>query len=184
MINEIPKNQLCQAFFPFMIYPSKIAEMPISASKANTSCLAPAFVYLEGSRGKRFLCDFHYFHEKKITIGRTPELWSDIARVFISNLESIKETFAGSDGVQIIPDGTKCICGSNAYVKVSYKNNSFFPDRDVKWSYVFMCNFHYRKIYYRYVTHGLRLEDFAEIRDERSRMEVSIVQEAEELPVD
>lgn len=184
MINKIPDGQKCQAFFPFMIFPSKTSEMPINASKANTSCLAPAYIYLEGTRGKRFLCDFHYFHEKKITIERTPELWDGISQILIDNTELIKETFAKPDGNQQIGNNVKCLCGANAYVKVSYKENNFFPNRGLKHSYIFMCNFHYRKIYYRYVTHGLKLEDFADIRDERHRMPISISQEAEELPVD
>ena len=75
---SIPQGQLCQAFDPMMYLPEKTLHIIDDPSKANTSCVAPAFVYLEGSRGKRFLCDYHYFYEKNMTESSTPNLWKDI----------------------------------------------------------------------------------------------------------
>jgi len=58
MITEIPEGQVCQAFDPLMMMPEKLLR-PELKNRMSTSCVAPAYVYIEGSRGQRFLCDFH-----------------------------------------------------------------------------------------------------------------------------
>lgn len=54
MIDTIPDGQVCQAFDPMMILPEKTNYIIDNPMKANTSCVAPASVYLDGSREKDF----------------------------------------------------------------------------------------------------------------------------------
>lgn len=165
-------DQQCQAFDPIMILPEKAANIT-DPMKMNTSCVAPAYVYLEGSRGKRFLCDYHYFFEKDVTICRTPHLWPAISNYMIEKLESIKQTFAKSDGIQEIKDDTICWCKKQAYVRVT--SNSLHS--------VYFCNFHYRKSYYRHVSNNIIFENVYSIRDERHRLNLTIIEEMEQLTV-
>ena len=63
MITKIPEGQICQAFDPRMIKTEEELRKHNTNLQPNTSCLAPAYVYVEGKHGKRFLCDSHYYYE-------------------------------------------------------------------------------------------------------------------------
>ena len=135
----------------------------------STSCVAPAFVYLEGSRGKRFLCDFHYYYEKNITINRTPELWKEIESVFFEKLETIKETFDQSANKRTFLN--LCWCGAISYVATV---NKFLSEIQYE------CNFHYRKTHYRLLSNGINKDNIYTI-DERKFLKKTIKEEAESL---
>jgi len=204
-MRSIPKNQLCQSFDAMMYLPEKTAHIIEDPSKASTSCVAPAYVYLEGSRGKRFLCDYHYFYEKNMTKSGTPHLWDEIEKFKIDQRELVKETFSkntkttetvgkkcfvvmsGKHGPSNIYElGLSCI--ADAFVKITpkvlkfikYNNEILVSDPR---SSAFYCNFHFRKNYYRYYSNSVIFEDLFHIVDERYRMTVSIDQEAEALSV-
>lgn len=163
-------NQKCQAFDPIMILPEKTEHILDDHMKASTSCVAPAFVYLEGSRGKRFLCDYHYTYEKNITITRTPKLWNDIAFKLFDDRNKIADTF--EKNINSIETLEKlCWCKEQAYVKVSTKHE--YPH------VIFFCNFHFRKSYYRYYSNNVIFEDQFNIIDERSRMKQTVIEECE-----
>jgi hypothetical protein len=167
----IPNNQICQAFDPIMILPEKAVNIT-DPMKMNTSCVAPAYVYLEGSRGKRFLCDYHFYFEYDATINRTPEKWSDIQQVLIDNLEKVKDTFS-LDPIEDI-ENKFCWCKNKAYVKIIHKESSNFQ---------FFCNFHYRKTYYRYSSNNQIFENQYDIFDQRYKMTQTIHEEMEGLTV-
>lgn len=202
---NIPENQLCQVFDPMMYLPEKTLHIIDDPSKANTSCVAPAFVYLEGSRGKRFLCDYHYFYEKNMTESSTPNLWKDIEKKIIDQRELIKQTFCKITNTKETA-GKKCSmtvtgkhgpseiyqlglsCNSDAFIKTTPKYNSFKKYNDLilfydKTKSNYYCNFHFRKYYYRYYSNGIVYEDMFDIVDERYRMDISIAQESENLSV-
>jgi len=63
MITKIPEGQICQAFDPRMIMTDNVLKSHNAKFQPNTSCVAPAYVYVEGKHGKRFLCDTHYYYE-------------------------------------------------------------------------------------------------------------------------
>ncbi len=191
MITGIPEGQICQAFDPMMYLPEKTIGILEDSSKASTSCVAPAYVYLEGSRGKRFLCDFHYYYEKNMTITSTPHLWPKIEKIKIDQRELVKQTFSKDTKTQETL-GFKCIlstsgnhgpekifslglsCSADALVKVIYKSNLGVS---------YYCNFHFRKNYYRYYSNNVIYEDKFDIIDERYRMKMSIIEEAESLSI-
>jgi hypothetical protein len=164
-------DQLCQAFDPIMILPEKAVGIT-DPMKMSTSCVAPAFVYLEGNRGKRFLCDYHFYFEKDATIQRTPEKWKDIESVLIDNIEKVKDTFSKNKTDYV--KNQICWCKNKAYVQVVHKDY-----RGIQ----FFCNFHYRKAYYRYLTNGQNFEEQYDIFDERYKMTQTIHQEMEDLTV-
>jgi len=174
MILSIPKNQLCQAFDPMMVIDKKTEQILSNPMSVNTSCVCPAYVYMEGSHGKRFLCDFHYFYEKNIIEERTPDQWPNICQYFINNLEEIKHTFPKTAKTLSVLLNEKCCnfgCSLMAYVRCMDKNNK----------QEHYCNFHYRKKYYRYLSNGINLEDKYSIVDERYNMKMSIEEEFESL---
>lgn len=174
MIVEIPEGQICQAFDALMVIPEKVSEILEDTSKANTSCVCPAYVYMEGSHGKRFLCDYHFTIEKEITKHQTPSLWPGISQYILNNIEDVKKTFSSdtSKDPQLI--NAKCTnhgCEALAYVRC-IRNQGATED---------YCNFHYRKKYYRYLSNGVPLETKYTIIDERYRMELSVQEEIESL---
>jgi hypothetical protein len=134
----------------------------------NFSCKAPAFVYLEGSRGKRFLCDFHFHYEKTMTEQQNREIWEKVCEVLIDEREKIKESFPVVDGGRQI--FATCWCNEDAFVRL---------DNDVESLY--FCNFHYRKLYYRHMSHDADLLEHYTILDERYFMTKTIEEEAEKL---
>lgn len=164
----IPSKQKCQAFDPIMIIPEKTKGIISNPMKASTSCVAPACVLLEGARGRRYLCDYHYQYEKDMTMARTPELWIDIEKNIVDEREEIKKTFAKNIKTTETLNEV-CWCKKQAYVKITHKIN--------KESFLF-CNFHFRKFYYRNFSNNVIFEDWWNIVDERSRMKCSIIEEA------
>jgi hypothetical protein len=167
----IPHKQLCQAFDPMMTLPSKTYKIIDDAKLANTSCVAPAFVFLEGSRGKRYLCDYHYYYEKDITVCRTPNLWPEIEKFIIDEREEIKKTFdVNTTSTETV--NNFCWCKNNAYVKTIHKKMG---------NILFYCNFHFRKTYYRHYSNGIIFEDCFKIIDERYRMTISIAEESDQI---
>jgi hypothetical protein len=170
MINSIPQKQLCEAFDPMVIITKKHEQILSDPLTVNTGCVCPAYVYMEGIHGKRFLCDFHYFYEKDIVLERTPELWPEICKYLIDNLENIKETFVKNPGTTPQLLNEKCInenCVLLAYVKCIAKDGKEEN----------FCNFHYRKKYYRYLSNKVVLEELYVIIDERYKMPYSIKEE-------
>ena len=172
MVRSISANQLCQAFDPMMIIPEKTNYIIEDPMKANTSCVAPASVYIDGSRGKRFLCDYHYHYEKDMTIARTPELWNDIAEVLIDERELIRESFPEVVEGSISDTFGNCWCGYPSLVKAIRHDNGHSS---------FFCNFHYRKLFFRYLSNGRQMGDDYSIIDERVKLKLSIAEEAEQL---
>jgi len=174
MIVNIPNGQICQAFDALMVIPEKITEILEDPSKANTSCVCPAYVYMEGTHGKRFLCDYHFTIEKAITNHQTPHLWPQISEYVINNIEDVKKTFKDSSDNSIQSFDEKCTndqCKATAYVKCIRNQGAT----------EYYCNFHYRKKYYRYLSNGVPLETKYTIIDERYRMKMSVQEEIESL---
>lgn len=172
MITTIPDGQVCQAFDPMMILPEKTNYIIDDPTKANTSCVAPASVYLDGTRGKRFLCDYHYYYEKDMTLFRTPELWGDIAKFIIDDRDLIRNTFPEIVGDSVSETFGNCWCGYSSLVKATRHDNGHSS---------FFCNFHYRKLFFRYLSNGRQMTDDYSIIDERIKLKISIAEEAEQL---
>lgn len=166
MIIDIPKNQLCQAFDPMIILPVKTRELNIPKMTENTGCLCPAYFYMEGTHGKRFLCDFHFEYEKDIVMERTPDDWPKICEYLINKAGDISETFAKDPGTKPQLLNKQCTnegCNLSGYVLYSIKNHEKV-----------FCNFHYRKKYYRFLSNNIDLIEQADIFiDERYRMHYS-----------
>lgn len=184
MITKIPEGQICQAFDPMMFLPEKTLHIIDVTKNANTSCVAPAFVYIEGSHGKKFLCDFHYYYEVNMTRDSSykprGESWEDIQEYIIDERERIKETFAKDVTTKItlgkkchIGKGSSLECVAEALVAVSSKQ------QNIKnfWG-AFYCNYHFRKNYYRFYSNGVIYEDIYDILDERYRMTMTIAEES------
>jgi hypothetical protein len=171
MIKYIPNSQLCQVFDPMVILPEKTEYILDSHMKVNTSCVAPAYVYIEGSRGKRFLCDYHYYFEKDIVMHRTPDQWPLIEQYVIEKLEDIKLTF-GNNKTNLLKDYDLCWCKKIATTMSQNKISG------VK---LYHCNFHFRKIYFRYLSNGVQFDDQFHTIDERYKMQISIKEEMEQL---
>lgn len=172
MVISIPENQLCQVFDPMMILPEKTAGIISDPMNASTSCVAPASVYLEGTRGKRFLCDFHYEYERSITVDRTPFLWPDITQILVDERENIRSTFEDHNNPRTVFGN--CWCDAEAFVKI-------IPISDEEDESLF-CNFHFRKFYYRHLSNQSEmLKKYFDIIDDRKFMSMSIKEEAEQL---
>jgi hypothetical protein len=170
MIVRIPKEQLCQAFDPMMTILAKTEQMRLEPMTENTSCLCPAYVYIEGIHGKRFLCDFHFVFEQDIVMERTPDNWPQICEYLIEELEDIKQTFAKDPGTPSQILNKQCFnekCELSAYVSCIIKGG-----REELF-----CNFHYRKKYYRYLSNKIDLLKEHTVIDERYRMPYSIKEE-------
>jgi hypothetical protein len=168
---QIPKDQKCQAFDPMMIFPEKTYGIIQNSMKANTSCFAPASVFIEGMHGTKYLCDYHYQVEKSTTMIRTPHLWPLIANKVIDERYQIKETFSKNIKTNETYNNF-CWCKKQAFVKIIHKKNNK--------SVSFFCNFHFRKFYYRNYSNYVIFEDVYQIIDERSKMTMSIIEEAEQ----
>jgi hypothetical protein len=177
VINIIPEDQICEAFDPMMILPEKSNWILDDHMKVSTSCLAPAYVYIEGIRGKRFLCDYHYYYEKSIVLVRTPEQWALIEEYLIDKIEDVKLTFPKAD-TNIVKDFIKCWCGSRAYVKSISKSKNP-KNRGINY----MCNFHYRKMFFRCKSNGVDYFELYDVVDERYKIQMSIKEEYDNLPI-
>jgi hypothetical protein len=186
MITTIPENQTCQAFDAMMIMPEKTAHITKFLKRPSTSCVAPAYVYIEGTHGNKFLCDYHYHYEKfngnYIDYEEDDEVLVDKREiVLIDERERVKETFAKNvtstetmgrscfvESDRGRTTNTNNLCIAEALVKVT--------DKEGKTA--FYCNFHFRKTYYRYYSNGSKYEDFYDILDERYRMTSTIIEES------
>lgn len=197
MITKIPEGQICQAFDPKMNLNTTILKAQNVTENANTSCLTPAFVYIEGTHGKKFLCDYHYHYEVYMTrqgYSDPNSSWEDIQQFIIDERERVKETFA-KNVTTTETLGHKCSllnsydkrygCTADAFVKViptgivpNKINFTVIKDRNNISQDIFYCNFHFRREYHRYYNNGIVYEDFHKIVDERSRMNFTLAEEA------
>lgn len=200
MITKIPEGQICQAFDPKMALPFETLHKFQAKENGNTSCTNEAFVYIEGSHGKKFLCDYHYHYEVYMTKSGylPPDIsWQDIQKFIIDDRERVKETFA-KNVTTTETLGQKCSlinsfdrrygCTLDAFVKVNPTgiakgkiNFTVIKDIDNISESIFYCNFHFRREYYRYYNNGMIYEDYHEVLDERSRMDFTIAEEASRL---
>lgn len=155
-IAQIKSNlgtQTCQAFDPMMLLENKAEQMQPGLKRLKTSCVAPAYAYIEGAHGKKYLCDFHYIYEKSTLT--EPEIQKVFA-LEIENFQLITETFPKELPDNNMPDAN-CWCNEKAYVfQVGRKDNEFG-----------FCSFHFRKLYYRGRTNDietLKEEDIIDYR--------------------
>lgn len=197
-ITVIPEGQRCQSFDAKMILAPSILRAHRATENGNVSCLAPAFVYIEGSHGNKFLCDYHYKYELYLTeqgYSHPDSPIEDVDRYVVDERERVKDTFA-KNVTTTETLGHKCSivnsfnkshgCERDAFIKIKplkiapgKVNFTSIEDPANFSESIFYCNFHFRKIYYRYVNNGLIYEDLHEIlADERSRMTLSIAEEA------
>lgn len=163
-ISTIPKGQLCQAFDPILILPEKTVNI-CDPMHANTSCICQAYVYVEGIHGKRFLCDYHYYYEYNINEMRTPQLLPQIFEYVVDEREKVKETFS-KESVEVKELGP-CWCGAEAYVEIE-------SSEEIQY----FCNFHFRKLYYRYLLHGQIIYDGRKVHDQRFLIKHSIEEDS------
>ena len=197
MITKIPENQICQAFDPKMNYHPSILQAYGTKQNANTSCVAPAFVYIEGSHGKKFLCDYHYHYESYMTNSGFLLPKENIQEFILDERERVKETFA-KNVTSAETLGHKCSmtnsynpnsgCTADALVmvnpiKIAHGRINFteIKNRDNISESIFYCNFHFRRTYYRYYNNGIVYEDFHQVLDERYRMTFTLAEEASRL---
>jgi hypothetical protein len=170
---SITKDQKCQAFDTTMILPEKTYKIIKNHMGANTSCFAPASIFVDGIHGKRYLCDYHYQYEKNITVLRTPDLWPLIAENVIDEREKIKDTFSKNTTTNET-ENNYCWCKKQAFVKIIDKKMKGFS---------FFCNFHFRKFYYRHYSNNVIFENKYEIIDERYKMTISVIEESEDIQI-
>jgi len=201
MIEKIPEGQICQAFDPRMIMPNEVLRNHNTNEQPNTSCLAPAYVYVEGKHGKRFLCDIHYYYElymNRQSYSAPGHSWKEIGQFVIDERERVKETFA-KNVTTVETLGHKCCltnyfnkggngCTADALVKINVmkipiNKVNFISDLDPNdiSKDLFYCNFHFRRTYYRYLNNGITFEDYFKILDERYRMTFTLAEEASRL---
>jgi len=201
MITKIPENQICQSFDARMIQTQETLQRHNAKEQPNSSCVAPAYVYVEGKHGKKFLCDTHYYYEiymNRITYAAPNGSWKEIQQHMVDERERVKETFA-KNVTTTETLGHKCSlinlynpggigCTADALVKVNPTAKvigkvNFNPrvSTDNPEADIFYCNFHYRRIYYRFLSNGLVYEDFHKVVDERYRMTMTIAEEADRL---
>jgi len=200
VITSIPEGQICQAFDPRMIMTDEILRRHHATIQPNTSCIAPAYVYVEGKHGKRFLCDTHYYYELYMngqTYSAPNHSVKEIYQFIIDETERVKETFA-KNVTSTETLGHKC-CLTNYYnggigctadaliklnvIKMPFGKVNFISnlDPDNISKDMFYCNFHFRRTYYRYVNNGVVFEKYFKVLDERYRMTMTLAEEAERL---
>lgn len=201
MITRIPEGQICQAFDPRMFQDNETLIRHNVSEQPNLSCLVPAYVYVDGVHGKKFLCDLHYAYEIRMTKESYSESrisWEEIQKFIIDERERVKETFA-KNITTTETLGHKCSlincyninekgCQADALVKL---NVIEIPTKTLNWIQTynpnnpnqdyFYCNFHFRRTYMRYLNNGVILENYFKVVDERCRMEMTIAEEAERL---
>lgn len=180
MITKIPEGQICQAFDTIMFLPEKTAHILDGNGNANTSCVAPAFVYIEGTHGKKFLCDFHYYQEVNMTRDCAYKVransWENIQEYIIDERERVKETFAKNVTTNITL-GKKCSIGPGLNMKCEYEALVLVTKKQGGGSTLY-CNYHFRKNYYRFYSNGVIYDDIYDILDERYRMTMTIAEES------
>ena len=197
MITSIPDGQICQQFDAKMHLPSSTLEAHKVNENTTTSCVAPAFVYIEGTHGKKFLCDYHYYYEVNLVKNGYLRPGENIQEFIIDETEKVKETFAKNIKTTEtlghkceVFDSYKagCQCTADAFVKVmpiklvvgkvkltTIKNINKISEG------IFYCNFHFRRNYYRHYSNGLVYEDFHKVIDERSRITMTIAEEVSKI---
>ncbi len=199
MITSIPKGQICQSFDPKMHVQKEVLEYHNATINGSMSCVAPAYVYIEGIHGKKFLCDYHYHYEIYMTksgYSNENNSWENVHQYMVDERERVKETFA-KNVTTTETLGQKCSllnsfnktfgCTADAFVKVTpiqivpNKINWTVIDRNNISQSLFYCSFHFRREYYRYSSNGTVYEDFHQIVDERSRMTMTIAEQAAKL---
>lgn len=200
MITTISKEQICQAFDPKMNFHPSILEMHKAKENANSSCLVKAYVYIEGTHGNKFLCDYHYYYElymSKQGYSDPHGSWTDIQKFIIDETEQVKDTFA-KNVTSIETVGQKCSltnsyninsgCTADAFVKVNpiklvngKINFTVIKDINNISKDIFYCNFHFRRESNRYYNNGVIYEDFHKVTDERYRMTITLAEEAKNL---
>jgi len=201
VITKIPEGQICQAFDPRMIMPNDILKTHSAKEQPNTSCIVPAYVYVEGKHGKKFLCDTHYYYEiymNRQCYAAPNHSVLKIAQYLIDETERVKETFAKNiTSTETL--GHKCCltnyynkggkdCSADALVKINVIKMPFGKvnfistlDLDNISKDLFYCNFHFRRTYARYINNGVVFEDHFKVLDERYRMTMTIGEEYERL---
>lgn len=184
MMISIPENQTCQAFDAMMIMPGKTAHITKFLKRPSTSCVAPAYVYIEGTHGKKFLCDYHYHYEKfngNYLDYEANGLVDKRETILIDERERVKDTFAKNVSTTETL-GKYCFVTSNKGRTTNTANDcvaeAFVKVTDKNGDSMFFCNFHFRKIYYRYLSNGSKYEDLYDILDERYRMTSTIIEES------
>jgi hypothetical protein len=201
MITKIPEGQICQAFDPRMIMPDDVLRDHQAKEQPNTSCLVPAYVYVEGKHGKKFLCDTHYYYELYMngqSYSAPNHSVLEIGQYIVNETEKVKETFAKNiRSTETL--GHKCCltnyynkggigCTSDALVKINVMRlpvgkvnfiTMLDPD-DISKDH-FYCNFHFRRTYARYINNGVIFEDYFKVLDERYRMTMTLDEEAKRL---
>ena len=200
MITKIPKEQICQAFDPRMIMTDEVLESHSVKLQPNTSCVAPAYVYVEGKHGKRFLCDTHYYYElfmNRQSYSAPNHSVLEIGQYVVDETERVKQTFAKNVTSTETFGRTCCLlnyynggpgCMADALVKINVVKrpsgvvnfiSTLDPDNISKD--LFYCNFHFRRTYYRYINNGVVFEDYVKVLDERYRMTMTLAEEANRL---
>ena len=201
MITIIPEGQICEAFDPRMIMPDEILANHSAKNQPNTSCVIPAYVYVEGKHGKRFLCDTHYYYELFInrqSYSAPNHSVLEIGKYIVNETERVKETFAKNiTSTETL--GHKCCltnyynkggtdCTADAFVKLNVMKiptgvvnfiSTLDPDNLSKD--MFYCNFHFRRTYARYINNGVAFEEYFKVLDERYRMTMTLDEEAKRL---
>lgn len=201
MITTIPEGQICQAFDPRMLMTDSVLEAHGATIQPNTSCIMPAYVYVEGKHGKRFLCDTHYYYElfvNKQSYSAHNHSVSEIAQYIVDETERVKETFAKNVTSTETVGHTCCLtnyfneggigCTAEALVKINvmkmpFRKVNFIStlDPDDISKDLFYCNFHFRRTYARYINNGVVFEDYFKVLDERYRMTMTLDEEAKRL---
>ena len=201
MILSIPEGQICQAFDPRMIMTNEVLRSHRAEIQPNTSCVVPAYVYVEGKHGKRFLCDTHYYYELYMnsqSYSAPGHSWKEIAHFIIDDTERVKETFAKNITSTETLGHVCCLtnyynkggigCTADALVKINVMRlpigkvnfiSTLDPDNISKD--LFYCNFHFRRTYARYINNGVVFEDYFKVLDERYRMTMTLDEEAKRL---
>ena len=201
MITKIPEGQICQAFDPRMIVTDIVLAGHRAKTQPNTSCLAPAYVYVEGKHGKRFLCDTHYYYELYMNgqcYAAPNHSVKEISQYIVDETERVKDTFA-KNVTSTETLGQICSldnyynkggkgCTADALLKINVMERppgivnfiSTLDPNDLSKD-IFYCNFHFRRTYYRYINNGIVFEDYVKILDERYRMTMTLAEEASRL---
>ena len=197
MITKIPEGQICQQFDAKMHLDSSGLERHKVTENTTTSCIAPAFVYIEGTHGKKFLCDYHYYYETNMIRNGYLKPGENIQEFIIDETERVKETFAKNitttetighkcEVFSLYKMGCQCIADALVKViptKLVVNKVKFTTIKNINniSEGIFYCNFHFRRNYYRHYSNGIVYEDFHKIIDERYRMTSSIAEEAANL---
>ena len=161
-------KDICQAFDPLMVITSKVKDIDESLESLNPSCLATAYVYVDGSHGTKILCDFHYAFERVFVHNYDQSKIESVFATVVHDLEKIKDTFEQSPDLTVTVDNiTECWCGKEPLV--------FLIDTLSNKAFQGMCNFHYRKSNNRYLSNGKEMH--MPIVDLRKNMKTSIEEE-------